>query len=121
MLLLFFMQRSIMFPGTQRVVKPYCADIPYPLEEVWLKHSFGKTESYLIRAHPHENEILRPTVIYAHGNGEVIADWPEALLPYLEMGINVFLVEYPGYGRSDGKPSQKTIQEVYIHAYDLLL
>ena len=30
-------------------------------------------------------------------------------------------MEYPGYGRSEGKPSQKNITETFNHAYNILI
>jgi hypothetical protein len=36
------------------------------------------------------------------------------------MGMGVLLVEYPGYGRSEGAPSQEKIAEVFRRAYDRL-
>jgi hypothetical protein len=37
------------------------------------------------------------------------------------MGIHVLLVEYPGYGRSGGAPSFKSISRSFIQAYDWLV
>jgi fermentation-respiration switch protein FrsA (DUF1100 family) len=36
------------------------------------------------------------------------------------LGIGVLLVEYPGYGRSKGTPSQSSITETFVTAYDML-
>lgn len=33
-------------------------------------------------------------------------------------GVSVLLVEYPGYGRSEGRPSRNAIAEVFETAYD---
>jgi pimeloyl-ACP methyl ester carboxylesterase len=37
------------------------------------------------------------------------------------MGIGVLLVEYPGYGRSQGAPSQASIGEALVAGYDAML
>jgi pimeloyl-ACP methyl ester carboxylesterase len=37
------------------------------------------------------------------------------------LGIGVLLVEYPGYGRSQGSPTQASITEALVAAYDTLL
>jgi fermentation-respiration switch protein FrsA (DUF1100 family) len=44
--------------------------------------------------------------VFAHGNGELIDDWPEALAPYRALGMHLLLAEYRGYGRSGGVPSE---------------
>lgn len=47
-----------------------------------------------------------PTLLYFHGNGEQIADqldhWPSWAQA---VGLNLLLVDYPGYGSSGGLPS----------------
>jgi len=59
-----------------------------------------------------------PTVLFAHGNASVIEQWPKHLAALREMGFGVLLPEYPGYGNSDGKPSQRLITDVVVAAYD---
>jgi len=46
--------------------------------------------------------------------------WPEALKRFPAMGVGLLLVEYPGYGRSAGSPSQESISETFTRAYDTL-
>ena len=60
-------------------------------------------------------------VIFAHGNGELIDYWPDELKKFNDFGLGVLLVEYPGYGRSDGTPTQKSISEAFEAAYDMLV
>ena len=60
----------------------------------------------------------QPVVIFAHGNGEVIDYWLSALHGFRERGIGVLLVEYPGYGRSTGSPSEASIRAAMEAAYD---
>ncbi len=47
----------------------------------------------------------RPTILFFHGNGEIVDDY-ESLGPiYTGMGINFLPVDYRGYGRSTGQPA----------------
>ncbi|MFN8556409.1 MAG: alpha/beta hydrolase [Dehalococcoidia bacterium] len=46
-----------------------------------------------------------PTVLFFHGNGEVVADYDDIAPIYHEFGMNLFVVDYRGYGRSTGSPS----------------
>jgi fermentation-respiration switch protein FrsA (DUF1100 family) len=46
-----------------------------------------------------------PTMLYFHGNGEIVADYNDIGPLYLRMGINFLPVDYRGYGRSSGKPT----------------
>ena len=46
------------------------------------------------------------TVVFFHGNGEVVADWQGTLDKVVNaMGWDLFLAEYRGYGGSTGTPS----------------
>jgi len=47
--------------------------------------------------------------------------WAGALDEFRRWGLAVMLVEYPGYGRSDGSPSEAGIREAMIGAYDILV
>jgi pimeloyl-ACP methyl ester carboxylesterase len=62
----------------------------------------------------------KPLLIFGHGNGEVIDYWVAGLDGFRERGIAVLLVEYPGYGRSSGSPSERSIRQAMDAAYDLI-
>lgn len=46
-----------------------------------------------------------PTLLYFHGNGEVASDHDDIAPFYHEIGANLFVAEFRGYGRSSGQPS----------------
>lgn len=47
-----------------------------------------------------------PTVVYFHGNGEVVADYvPDFPAWMARAGFNLLLAEYRGYGMSSGRPA----------------
>ena len=51
----------------------------------------------------------RPTILYFHGNGEIAADH-DALAPlYRGIGVNLFVAEFRGYGKSSGRPSMAAL------------
>lgn len=46
------------------------------------------------------------TIIFFHGNGEVVADYIDLYVPVFDqMGCNILLAEYRGYGMSTGTPA----------------
>ncbi|WP_035275860.1 alpha/beta hydrolase [Desulfogranum japonicum] len=49
-------------------------------------------------------EKQAPTIIFFHGNGEIIEDYDDIAPMYLEQGLNFAVVEYRGYGWSGGTP-----------------
>ena len=61
-----------------------------------------------------------PAVMFAHGNGELIDYWLRDFQTPRQWGLGIFLVEYPGYGRSGGAPSEASITATMLAAYDHL-
>jgi fermentation-respiration switch protein FrsA (DUF1100 family) len=117
---LFLMQRQILFPRYLIDTPSKNEDHPF-MEKIWIKTSFGKTEAWFLPPNPINKGEPSPAVIFAHGNGELIDFWPDELKRFNHFGIGVMLVEYPGYGRSEGTPSQKSITETFNNAYDILI
>jgi pimeloyl-ACP methyl ester carboxylesterase len=53
-----------------------------------------------------------PTVVFFHGNGELVADYlPDFPQLFRRLGCNTVLAEYRGYGRSTGRPGLQTMLE----------
>ena len=115
--LLFLLQRSILFPGVRIDAPP--GVVPSGLEVIWLDVAGGKVEAWYLPPAPGADPA--PAMIFAHGNAELIDFWPEGLRAFTGLGLGVLLVEYPGYGRSKGVPSQKRIAEAFVAAYDTLV
>ncbi len=117
---LFLFQRQIIFPSGKAGPIAGSGERISGLEKLTIDTTSGKVEAWFL---PAENNLHNrfPVAIFAHGNAELIDYWPESLWPLTKIGISVLLVEYPGYGRSFGKSSQKRITEVFVRAYDLLV
>jgi len=58
--------------------------------------------------------------LFAHGNAELIEDWPEWFEVVRPPEMAVLLVEFPGYGWSEGEPSAKGAHEALSIAHDWL-
>ncbi|MDJ0782507.1 MAG: alpha/beta fold hydrolase [Desulfosarcinaceae bacterium] len=46
-----------------------------------------------------------PNLLFFHGNGEIVADYDDIGTAYRQAGINFLIVDYRGYGCSDGEPT----------------
>ncbi len=119
--LLFLLQRQIMFPRALIPLPSVSVQNSPGLEIIWLETEFGKVESWLLSPAAATPSQPVPAVIFAHGNGELIDYWPAELKAFTQLGMALLLVEYPGYGRSAGAPSQKSITKVFLAAYDVLI
>ena len=117
---LFFLQRQIMFPRNQ-IPQPLQTDQKIVgLEKIWLAMDSGKVEAWFLPPVDPPTKTPAPAVIFGHGNGELIDFWPDELVRFTRLGIAVLLVEFPGYGRSAGNPSEKSIARTFAAAYDAL-
>jgi fermentation-respiration switch protein FrsA (DUF1100 family) len=116
-LLCFLAQRLILYPGrTIRASGPSTAGIT----PIMLETSSGRSEAWLIPARGGAKG-RRPLIVFTHGNGEIIDFLPGDMEGFSSIGVAVLLVEYPGYGRSGGSPSEKSISEAVLAAYDAML
>ncbi|HLP47498.1 MAG TPA: alpha/beta hydrolase [Candidatus Kapabacteria bacterium] len=67
----------------------------------WVDCGDARLACYFHHKHPGAK-----TVIFFHGNGEVVADYIDLYVPVFDqMGCNILLAEYRGYGMSTGTPA----------------
>ena len=119
--LLYFFQRQILFPR-RLVPQPSKSDQHIAgLQKFWLNTGFGKVEAWFLPPTSDFSAAPVPAVIFGHGNGELIDFWPATLEGFTRLGIALLLVEYPGYGSSAGTPSQYSIGQTFVAAYDDLV
>lgn len=84
-------------------------------ECVWLDVNGKRVEAWFL---PARHSEPAPLIMNTHGNGELIDQWAERVAPLRDAGYGVLLVEYPGYGRSEGRPSERSITDTMVAAYD---
>ena len=118
--LFFIFQRRLVFPR-HLLGTPGAGGHARGVETLWIDTPSGKVEAWYLPAGLIGEGGPAPAVIFAHGNGEVIDFWPELLREFNRLGLGVLLVEYPGYGRSEGLPSQQRIADAFVAAYDTLV
>jgi len=49
----------------------------------------------------------RATLLFLHGNGGNVSHRLEKIAIFLRLGLNVFIVDYRGYGASEGRPDEE--------------
>lgn len=115
--LAFVVQRRVVFPGASRQPPRTSAVAPPGVTQLWLQASFGRVEAWYFDA----GRGAHATVIFAHGNGELIDDWQVEMETLRAAGVSGLLVEFPGYGFSEGAPSRRATRETFNQAYDWLV
>lgn len=95
-------------PVTSRVYVQNPAVLGFPFENLYLKTQDGVRINAIFLKQPPQFQSSVPTVLFFHGNaGNVGHRLTNARSWYSYCGCNVFLVEYRGYGKSDGSPSEQ--------------
>lgn len=81
---------------------------PAPLEEVHLELSTGAEAVAWLGVPP---DAPGPVALFFHGNGENLETMRRARLfeELRELGVIALAVDYPGYGRSPGKPDEQGV------------
>jgi pimeloyl-ACP methyl ester carboxylesterase len=102
MLLMFFRQaKYIYYPSRSLNATPATARLNY--SEVLVQTSDGETiHGWFV---PVENPLA--TVLFCHGNAGNIWDRIDVIWKLHEMGLNVCVFDYRGYGKSTGRPSEQ--------------
>ena len=113
----FAVQRTVLYPRPQAPPHP-----PNPDRhgfELWKVGQDLNVEAFFLP--PTASDGRAPVLVATHGNGELIDWWVEPYATVRQWGVAVVLVEYPGYGRSGGRPGQRAITDVMLSVYDRLI
>ena len=99
-LLYLFQTRLIFLPTTDMMATPASIGLPY--EEVHLTAADGvKITGWFVPAHE-----AKYTILFFHGNAGNISHRLDTVNLYHRLGFNVFIIDYRGYGQSEGRPSE---------------
>jgi fermentation-respiration switch protein FrsA (DUF1100 family) len=85
-------------------------------QQLWLDAGGARVEAWYLP--PVAAPANAPLVIYAHGNAELIDMRAGDFTALRAAGVGVLQVEYPGYGRSGGSPSEQSLTAALVAAYD---
>lgn len=117
LLLWIFQERMLFLPGIPgRALEATPQALGLSFEEVTL------TTADAVRLHgwwvPAPNARL--TLLHFHGNAGNISHRLQLLQLFHELGLNVLLFDYRGYGRSDGRPTEAGLQQDAAAAWSYL-
>jgi fermentation-respiration switch protein FrsA (DUF1100 family) len=112
--LAFAFQDQLLFQPTNRLLAtPDAAGMPY--ETVRLETDDGETlHGWWIPApdvsrETSPGEFAEQTLLFFHGNAGNISGRLESVQQFHQLGLNVLIVDYRGYGQSTGSPSEQGI------------
>ena len=87
-----------------------------PLQEVW----FQATDGTKLFGWYAEQSAGSAVVLWCHGNAGNMVHRLDNLRALYRLGLSVFLFDYRGYGKSQGRPSEAGLYQDAIGAYDYL-
>ncbi len=64
------------------------------------------------------HDVSAPSILYFHGNGEIVCDHDFIARGYMDAGCNLLVMSYRGYGWSTGVP---TVQSLFEDAQKLFI
>ena len=112
--LFFYQSRLVYFPSTHLYATPESYGLAY--EDVRLES--GPQTSIHAWYIPNERATL--TVLFCHGNGGNMSDRPKTIALLHELGVNVLMFDYAGYGQSSGSPSEAQTYRDALAAWNYL-
>jgi uncharacterized protein len=110
--------RMIYYPDRHIEQTPDQAGLPY--EDITLTASDGvHINGWLVSGDSGNNANL--TVLLLHGNAGNISHRLEKLAILRDLGVDTFIIDYRGYGRSEGQPNEAGTYRDAQAAYDYLV
>ena len=105
---------GVFFPSRSMTVNPSVMGLP------WQDVYFKAKDNITLNAWFLKNPQAFSTVIFAHGNAGNISDRLFKIKFFYDLGLNVFIFDYRGYGKSEGRPSEAGVYLDAQGAYDYL-
>lgn len=90
----------------------------FPVDERPNDSSMSNDEDIMLMSadgHRIHHALIKPkpdpkaTILVFHGSGSTISNWTKQLIPLVKDGYQLFLMEYRGFGLSEGIPSHEAV------------
>lgn len=114
-LLYFFQEKVIFFP--QKLEKTYKFSFDQKFEEIDITTKDNK----ILNAILFKADSSKGVIFYLHGNAGSLSSWGKVANTYTDLKYDVFMLDYRGYGKSEGSIDGQSqfFQDIQI-AYDKL-
>lgn len=114
-LVYFIQERLLFFP--QKLPVNYAFQFQAPFEELQFRMKDGTRLNGLLFT----GDSAKGLVFYLHGNAGALNTWGAVATAYTRLGYDVFMLDYRGYGKSEGHiTSEKQLYEDVQAVYDQL-
>jgi len=108
----FFQEKLTFFP--EKLSKSYKFNFAQPFEEINIKTN----DNVLLSGLLFKSVGSKGLIYYLHGNGGSLSGWGQIAQTYTDLGYDIFMLDYRGYGKSEGSISSQgqfyqDVQTVY--------
>lgn len=99
-LIFLFQERLIFLPEALEPNYQYAFDAPFKEYNITMNDGASLNALHFQVPEP------KGLILYFHGNAGNLARWGEIVIPFTDYGYEVLVVDYRGYGKSNGKRSK---------------
>jgi uncharacterized protein len=96
-LLYFFQEHFLFFPEKTDRNKPF------QFGETFTEINFTMKDGKVLNGVLFKSKRTKGLIFYLHGNGGSISSWSDVSEVYTSLGYDLFLLDYRGYGKSEGE------------------
>jgi uncharacterized protein len=102
----YIFQDKIIFQA-DKLTPDYTFSFDQPFTEITIFARSGQTLNAIIFS----TDSINPkgTILYFHGNADNIQRWGQYAVDFTSLGYNVLMIDYSGYGKSTGEPSEEVL------------
>src|SRR5689334_17971524 len=94
---LYFLQEKLIF-APEKLSKTHQFSFDQPFEEIDIQVTQGNSLNGLL----FKSDSSKGLIFYLHGNAGSLDSWGGVAKRYTDLHYNVFILDYPGYGKSTG-------------------
>ncbi len=84
---------------------------PYPGPANADDYYIDASEDIRIHARRHPNPNAKLSLLFFHGNGEIVSDYDNLAEHFSSLGIELIIADFRGYGKSTGTPTLRAALE----------
>jgi uncharacterized protein len=115
-LALYYLQEVFLF-HPEKLPKDYVYQFEQSFEEVNI--AFNETDTMnMVKFFP-KDTVRKGVVLYWHGNKQNIVRYAKFVNQFTKHGYEVWMEDYPGYGKSTGERTEKKLYEQALQVYKL--
>lgn len=113
---LYYFQEKLIFQG-ETLAQDYQYNFPFPFKELNIPYNKESTIN-IVQFQPADS-VRKGVVLYFHGNGQNILRYAPTAPLFTKNNFEVWMIDYPGYGKSTGELTEQRLYDWALIFYKL--